>query len=262
MCYSQNKWFINAALGPSNYVGDLQDKHFATKNMKMNGSVGATYQFTPHFSTNLSVSLLKIGASDSKNGPKWMYRNLSFKSLIFETAITGEFDLINIEEPDLGNDMDNNPRQFTPYLFGGVGFFHFNPYTYDTSGKKTYLQPLHTEGEIQPYALWQFCVPVGIGAKYAITDDFRVAVEFSFRKTFTDYLDDVSRHQYADTAMLRQKYGAESAALSYRANEIPNSPYKFYGYRGEPSKKDDYYSIVVKATLQIFTHRPKFYYPH
>jgi len=262
LTYSQNKWFINGSLGPSNYVGDLQDKQLAFRGMKLNGSVGATYQFTPHFSTNLSFSLLKIGASDSKNGPKWVYRNLSFESMLFETAVTGEFDLINIEEADDGNLINENPRQFTPYLFAGIGLFHFNPYTYDQSGKQVYLQPLHTEDQNKAYSLWQVCLPFGIGAKYSVTNNFRISAEFNLRKTFTDYLDDVSQHHYADSAVLLQKYGPESASLSYRADEIPNTPYKFYGYRGNPSRKDDYYTIVIKATIQLFTHNPKFYYPH
>lgn len=262
LTYSQDKWFLSGGLGVSNYAGDLQDRQLTFKGMKMNGSVTGTYQFTPHFATNLSFSLLKVGASDSKNGSKWVYRNLSFETMLFETAVTGEFDLINIEEPDDGNYVDNNPSNFTPYLFAGIGLFHFNPYTYDQSGKKVYLQPLHTEDQSKAYSLWQFCIPFGIGAKYSVTDNFRLSAEFDLRKTFTDYLDDVSQHQYADTVLLLQKYGQQSASLSYRADEIPNSPYKFYGYRGNPSKKDDYYSIVVKATIQLFTHNAKFYYPH
>jgi hypothetical protein len=261
LTYSQSKFSVNGALGPANYVGDLQDKQFALHGMKLNASFGASYQFTPHFATNLSFAFLKIGASDSKNGPKWVYRNLSFGTMLFETAVTGEFDLINIEEPDDGNSMDNNPKRFTPYLFAGVGLFHFNPYTYDKSGKQVYLQPLHTEDQIKAYALWQFCIPIGIGVKYALTDNFRLSAEFNLRTTFTDYLDDVSVHQYADSAMLFQKYGPQSASLSYRADEIPNTEYKFYGYRGNPSKKDNYYTVIVKATIQLFTHNPKFYYP-
>ena len=259
--YSQNRWFVNGGLGPANYVGDLQDKQFALRGMKLNGTAGLSYQVAPHLYTNLSFSLLKVGATDAKNGPKWMYRNLSFETMIFETAVTGEYDLIDIEEPDDGNYVDNNLNNFTPYLFAGVGVFHFNPYTYDISGKKVYLQPLHTEDEAKAYSLWQICLPLGIGAKYAITKNFRVSAEFSFRKLFTDYLDDVSRHSYPDTTVLLQKYGPESASLSYRADEIPSSPYKFYGYRGDPTKKDNYYSLVVKATIQLFTHNPKFYYP-
>jgi hypothetical protein len=255
-CYSQfsqdrqDKWFASVAFEGMNYFGDLQDKIFTTKEMSFGASVGLSYQIIPHLSSNLYFTVGNVKASDSKNGDRWKYRNLSFQTIIFETALTAEYDIIDMETPD----KENN---FTPYIFAGVGVFHFNPFTYDASGKKVYLQPLHTEAEATPYSLWQFCIPFGVGAKYAVSNTVRLSAEFSVRKLFTDYLDDVSQHQYPDTTFLLQKYGPESAALSYRADEIPNTPYKFYGYRGNPGKKDGYYSIIVRASLQLFTGRFK-----
>ncbi len=257
--YAQSDWFINVGAGPMNYFGDLQDKKFTTVGMKYNATAGISYQASPHFVTNLSFMLGKIGASDSHNGPKWVYRNLNFQSAIFEASIVEEGDLFDITQIENAY-ADQNPNKFTPFIFAGAGIFHFNPYTYDQSGKKVYLQPLCTEGEATPYALWGLSIPFGVGVKYALSTTTVISAEFDVRKTFTDYIDDVSRFHYVDTAQLLAEHGPEAASLSYRADEIPNTPYKFYGYRGNPNKKDGYYSFVIKMSFKLFTHKPKFYY--
>jgi len=257
--YTQSQWFATVGVGPINYCGDLLDKHFTFKEMKLSGMAGITYQSSHHYSVNFSLMEGKIGASDSKNGPKWVNRNLSFESNIFEVAVTGEYDLFNITQIG-GAFADQNPNKFTPYIFTGAGIFHFNPYTYDVSGKKVYLQPLGTEGETTPYSLWQVSVPFGIGAKYLVSSTIMLSAEINFRKTFTDYIDDVSQHQYPDTVALAASHGQEAASLSYRADELPNGHYALYAYRGNPKKKDDYYNIMIKISFQLFANSPKFYY--
>jgi len=258
--YSQPEWFANVGIGPVNYVGDLQDKRFTTVEMKFNASAGLTYQATPHFAGNLSLMYGKLGAMDAKNGPKWVFRNLNFQSSLFEASITGEADLYDITQ--LENAFaDQNPQKFTPYIFAGVALFHFNPYTYDPAGTKVYLQPLGTEAQTTPYSLWAFSIPFGIGAKYALNNDVLISAEFNIRKTFTDYIDDVSQYHYPDTTALAASHGQEAATLSYRADEIPGNIYNFKdGYRGNPTKKDGYYSFMIKLSYQLFTSKPKFYY--
>jgi hypothetical protein len=100
----------------------------------------------------------------------------------------------------------------TPYVFVGVAVYHFNPYAYDTTGKKVYLQPLSTEGEGLPqypgrkeYALTQLAIPFGGGIKFRITDRVVLAYEIGMRKLFTDYLDDVSNTYVSETVLLAAK---------------------------------------------------------
>ena len=250
---------MDAGVGPMNYVGDLLDKKFTTKEMKYNGSIGISYHFKPHFRGNFYLMAGKIGASDAKNAVKWHYRNLSFETALFEGALTFEYDLKDITQPE-NSFADQNPDKFTPYIFAGLGVFHYNPYTYDLSGKKVFLQPLGTEAQTTPYSLLQVAIPYGIGVRYALNNTMLVSAEFNYRKLFTDYLDDVSQHQFPDTVALLASHGQEAASLSYRADEIPNNPYQFYGYRGNPDKKDGFYSIIIKFSYQLFTHKPKFYY--
>lgn len=260
-CYSQRQWYVNAGLGPINYVGDLQEKRFTPTGMKFAGTAGITYQLTPHFAGNFSLTVGKIGAKDADNGEKWARRNLNFQSMLFEAAVTAEADLTDINQPDDQSFADRNPDKITPYVFGGLALVHFNPYTYDLSNKKVYLQPLGTEGQAAPYSLWQISFPFGIGVKYAISNTIVLSAELSLRKTLTDYMDDVSRNHYVDTTELLATRGQEAVSLSYRADELPDNHYSFKdGYRGNPKKKDGYYGIMFKLYYQLFTTRPKFYY--
>lgn len=256
---AQKSWYITGGLGPMNYFGDLQDKQITFSQLGFSGTAGVTYQLTSHFAASLNLSYGAVKARDSKNGWKWVNRNLSFYSSIFEAAGVIQYDLFNIEQSDEHNIAEVNPQKLTPYIFAGIGMLHFNPWTYDQYGKKVYLQPLGTEAQTSPYALWSVSFPMGVGIKYALTNKIMLSGEFNFRKTLTDYMDDVSIHQYPDTAQLLITHGQEAASLSFRADEIPNNEYKFYGYRGNPNKKDGFYTFLLKISFQLHKE-PKFYY--
>ncbi len=192
-------------------------------------TLGGTYQFSRHFLTNLNVTYGKINAKDAKNGPRWINRNLDFSSNIFEGAFTVEADLFDVRyaaSEDYSN-PDAGASRITPYVFGGIGIFNFDPYTH-YNGKKVFLAPLKTEGEATPYSLWGVSFPFGIGVKYAISDNVMIAAELNYRKTNTDHIDDVSAVKYIDTVQLAQTNGPLAASLSYRADELVNPHYAMY----------------------------------
>ncbi len=174
-------------------------------------------------------------------------RNLSFKTSIKEIYTGFELSAIDISK-----------NHFTPYLFLGVSVFHFNPYTYDKNNQKIYLKLLSTEGqgladypERKPYKLTQAALAWACGVKYAINDYLIAAVEFKQRKTFTDYLDDVSS-SYVDYDKLLAAKGQLSVNLSYRGDELSNSlSYPHNGeQRGTPTEKDwIYMDMEVPAQL-------------
>ena len=230
-----------------NYAGDLQEKKITTTGGSYGLTVGGTYQFNGHILANLNLTYGQVGASDANNGPKYFYRNLNFKSNIFETAVTLEGDLFDIRSSTSG-DYSNSDAGFTritPYAFVGLGIFNFDPYT-TYNGQKVYLPPLKTEAEAEPYSLWKPVFPFGIGLKYAVSDDIVIAGEIDYRKTTTDYLDDVSTYHFVDTTTFTNPL---ARTLSYRADEIAGTKYPFYGQRGNPKKKDNYYAFMIKVTF-------------
>jgi len=85
--------------------------------------------------------------------------------------------------------MDLSKKSFSPYVFAGIAVYHFNPFTFDSTGAKIYLQPLSTEGEglqqypnVKQYNLVQMAIPFGAGIKLRITDNVVLAYEISFRQ--------------------------------------------------------------------------------
>ncbi|MEP6514485.1 MAG: DUF6089 family protein [Parafilimonas sp.] len=251
VCAEAQKFSIHAGGGIINYGGDLQKKNFTFQQAGAAFSAGASYNFANNFSVNLSLSEGKVQADDAKNGfPK---RNLNFKSNIFETALTVEADYKNIW----------TEASFTPYVFSGIALFHFNPYTYTTAGEKVFLQPLGTEGQGLPeypgtklYSPWNFAIPFGLGAKYALSNNIAIGAEISLRYLFTDYLDDVSSLKYADTTLLKNTRGAIATELSYRGDEILGSNYTIRKQRGNPQKKDVYYACLIRFTYMIGESAP------
>lgn len=140
----------------------------------------------------------------------------------------------------------------------GVAVFHFDPYTFDSSGNKYYLKLLSTEGEgfvegKPDYKLTQFSIPFGAGVKLSLTDNFNVGLEMGFRKTFTDYLDDVST-TYVDESLLLSNRGAKAVELAYRGDELkdgnPNYP-PAGAKRGNSLQKDWYYFTGVTFSFRL-----------
>ncbi len=104
--------------------------------------------------------------------------------------------------------LDHTTRRFSPFIYGDVLVFHFNPYTFDDKGNKLYLQHLSTEGQgladypdRKVYNLTQKAIGFGGGFKYIINDNVMISLDAGQRKTFTDYIDDVSK-TYVDEKKL------------------------------------------------------------
>ena len=141
-------------------------------------------------------------------------------------------------------------------MFGGIGVFKFNPQA-QLNGTWYDLQPLGTEGQglgalgydnyaADKYALIQICLPFGIGYRYKLNSHMDLAFEIGWRKTFTDYLDDVST-VYAQPDDIVKQSGPVAAKLADRSNEW-NDPNISNGYlpdnqRGDPTD-DDWYILT------------------
>ena len=237
---------LNLFAGTSNYSGDLQDKGFTLSQSHFAGGFGVSYDITDHFSVQSALTFGTISANDKYGRNK--ARNLNFNSAISEVNVGVQYFITPLSEHVL-----------TPYVFAGLAVYHFNPYTTDTVGAKTYLKPLSTEGEgfIQGknnYNLTQFAIPFGAGVKFSLSDNVNVGLELGYRKLFTDYLDDVSS-TYVDQATLLTNRGSEAVELAYRGNELKNgNPYPAGGsVRGGPKHKDWYYFTGLTASFRLFT---------
>lgn len=250
------RWHVNLTGGLSNYSGDLQDKSYTFDQSFFAFGAGAQYDVTRNFSVISNIMIMKIGASDQFNAPDLVARNLSFQSNVFEWNLLGEYTF-----------MDITQKKFSPFVFGGIAVFHYDPYAFDTLGRRLYLQPLSTEGEglpqypdVKPYNLTQFAIPFGAGIKFRVSENIVLAYEVGFRKTFTDYLDDVS-NRYVDQAILQNAKGSDAVEMAYRGNELKGgAPYPPGGTkRGSPQYKDWYYYTGIRVSIAILNRKDGFY---
>jgi hypothetical protein len=168
--------------GASNYHGDLAqeivlgESHFA-------GGIMYRHNFNPTWAGRISAMYGTISGTDD-NFDEYYYRNLSFFSDIIEFNAMMEF---NYKPFHTGKFR----KEITTYLYSGISAFHFNPKT-EVDGNVLELRPLKTEGENSDYSQFQIAIPMGIGVKYPLSKNWIVGLELGFRRTFTDYLDDVS----------------------------------------------------------------------
>lgn len=269
---------VGVSLNAMNYFGDVTPEADFTslrlKSTRPSVSVFVTRKMNARFSARGTFSWGRISGDDSKsaspnedeNLPRYK-RNLSFRNDIKELSLIGIVDLFEnrrtyLRRPD-----------FTPYAFAGVAVFHHNPKAYYDGGNPNgniasgwyELQPLGTEGQFangkdypKPYSRVQFAIPFGIGIKYKIDKRWDVGLEVTWRKTFTDYIDDVST-SYAD----KTDFGSNEAArifsdrgpeTSYPTTAGPGGFQHINGYglkgdqRGDTSDKDWYISAGVTLT--------------
>ena len=109
----------------------------------------------------------------------------------------------------------------------------------------------------KPYKLTQLNVPLGVGIKYFVTENFAVSFEIVHRKTFTDYMDDVS-NQYIDPNLFYTYLTPSQAAVADRVyNKSPlrvlNSGFSPGDKRGTKENNDAYYSAGFKLAWRLFS---------
>lgn len=207
-------------LGASNYSGDVSEQEIKWDQTHPSFSVFGRYNINQRWSFKGFVGYGKVSGADSlakKRANK--LRNTNFSSVIYEFSGHFEYNLIK-------NNLSSKGRKpLIPYLFAGIGVFHFNPKT-EYLGETYELQPLGTEGQgtttynsLEKYDLTTVCIPMGIGLKKRISRSFAVGIEFGARFTFTNYLDDVGG-KYANSQVVSRAYGPVAGKLANRTAEV------------------------------------------
>ena len=227
--------------GVANYYGDLQTLTVPAYGYKPMGGINYKFFFTPHVGVRFGASFAQLTAADSlSNIPANKARHLSFETNLFEFHGGLEVNFLPI-------DLDR--MKVSPYIFGGIGVFYYNPYTTALNGDKVFLRPLSTEGQGIPnypdrkeYKLVNASFPMGGGLKFLIGKALVITTEVGLRYCATDYLDDVSR-SYVNMDTLFAFRGAQATQLSYRGNEVAgwDGNYPNYKYQRGDSKENDWY---------------------
>lgn len=244
------EWQAELMVGAAGYSGDLTQQRVSIKQLRPAVNFNLKYNSGDYINLRGGIGYGEVFADDKNNTRADLKsRNLNFKSFILEANVIAE---INLFDPEVYTSY--------PYLLGGFGVFHFNPFTRDNNNVKTYLQPLSTEGQglkeypdRKKYALTQICFPVGLGWKWYINQKWDISYEFGYRILVTDYLDDVSK-TYVNPNVLATEKGPKSAELAYRGT----APFQYEGeVRGNAAINDIYFFSGIKISTKLGHIRKK-----
>lgn len=265
---SQTNLEIGVGAGPSMYQGDLSYDIINLKFIAWNIGAYIRTAFSKRIYFRTGIHFGKIKGDDKAYGNlydpiQYPYgrgssrqsvfyqrykRNLNFNSYIFEWNVLAE---INLYDPR----TKRPPGRPLPYLFGGLGIFRFNPRTVDRYGNKVLLR-YHATEMYKHYSKWQFCIPIGLGVRINPDQQFSVSIEGGWRKTFTDWIDDIS-HNYAGPSAANNKYLKELSDRSGEVNpawgdmwdKVTLDPNQYI--RGNPKTKDSYYFLMVCLNYKL-----------
>lgn len=238
-----NSWSYTIYAGASNLLSDLGGSD-------LNGSTGIRdinmKAFRPalglglqHHRNNVNytadIILTRLVGNDAyTDAPGRQIRNLSVRTDVVEASLKAE--ILPFKHNKVLNGF---------YLNGGIGAFYFQPKAnYNDDWYK--LRPLGTEGQNyltgqRPYNVVSMVIPFGYGYKFQLNRWSTLKLDFSLRKTFTDYIDDVSG-VYANTASISESGGAIAGILADRSvNGMTEG-----GQRGNGSSNDNYFLIGLK----------------
>lgn len=244
-----------AGVSTSHFLGDLGGKPTLGTNDLQDLDLGSTrFAITTGlrihmgkkfaFRTNLWYAQLAGDDKFTRNRER-RGRNLSFYTNIFEADAVMEINLFRTAD-----------KRKIFYVFGGIGYFAFNPKT-KMNGQVYELRDYGTEGQYaiagkKPYDLHSMCFPLGFGYKILLSKKAYLTIEVNSRKTRTDYIDDVSTN-YVDASLLTAAKGPTAAALADRnISDIPgfSSP---GAIRGDPKDNDNFFFFSFSYNYAINT---------
>ncbi len=235
---------LGVTAGGMYYMGDLNPEKLFELTQP---AVGFVYKYNFNNRVALKTGLLAGSVTGDDSITKYrIERGLNFNSEVYELSAVIEFNFLDY--------FTGSSRNYiSPFIFGGIGTFIYNPKA--TYGSTTYiLRNERTEGT--DYTLgtgvpaMSVCFPFGIGIKYSLTDFIGLTAEWGMRKILTDYLDDVHSVYPA------RPVGGNGLPQSYPVYVDPNDKHDQGMQRGN-SKDNDWYGYAGISLMFRINFRGK-----
>jgi hypothetical protein len=185
---------IGFGIGTFNYTGDL----VRTYNFG-NSQPAATVFYRSNISKVISMRTAltggKLAASDANPIDVFAAKRASsFNIFLLEASAGFEYHFLDWRD-------SKRPLRFTPYIYAGAAMFIISGNTAKNA----------------PYSNVQPAIPFGVGMKYVLNPNWYISLEFAMRKTFFDYLDNISD---GNVGIKNYRYG----------NSFDNDNYFFLGF--------------------------------
>ncbi|MDP2388470.1 MAG: DUF6089 family protein [Bacteroidota bacterium] len=266
--------------GAGNFLGDLggknqigKDYSYADLEMSLTRpsvTAGYRYRLAKHWGWRSDLNYMRLWGKDALTEEIFRNnRNLSFRTDLVELSTNLEFAIYINKGGNRYHIKNTRKRRYKSnshyiYFFGGVGAFYFNPKA-QYNDQWYALQPLSTEGQGLPggpkkYKRVSVSIPMGMGYRLSLSKQWTIGLEYNFRKTFTDYIDDV-HGTYFDPELLFQYKGPVAVALADPSKGViptatmPNSDGT--GAQRGDKQLDSYMALEIKVGYILKTKKRK-----
>lgn len=264
--YYRNSFHIS--LGATNFLGEvggrdqigspfLWDLEIVATRPSI--QIGYGYNITEDITLMINGAWgILTGADSLTKEPFRHNRNITFKSNLWELALIGRYKILQEETAGKRYKL-RKVRGKKAFVFGiwveaGLGFFFFEPKA-QYKGRWYKLRTLSTEGQgikpgTKPYKNYSFAIPLNFGFTYSLDIKNRIELGVSWRKTFTDYIDDTST-EYYDKEQIRAYKGDVAAYFSNPCictEDWQKWSTKPGQQRGDPKDKDAYVLLYITYT--------------
>lgn len=274
------KFEIGLGLGPLFFLGDLGGNlgkgSYFVKDVnlpvtKMQKGLFINYYPQEWLGFRVAANHGVLEGADSlikEKGGDESFRHV--RNLHFRTSIVEAYAAVEIYPTVFFEEYEGLQGKIRPYGVIGVGMFKFKPQTQyrSNNGVSRYvdLEPLRIEGQGMDeypdrprYKLTQLEIPMGAGVKWYVKENMYMGFELLYRKTFTDYVDDLSK-DYIDPALYDKYLTPENAAVArvVQNRKLGSGPSSnggtfFVGEeRGNPKNNDTFFSSILRFGWRLF----------
>jgi hypothetical protein len=302
------RWRYNIVfgIGATNFLGELGGadmigtdflRDFEIRATRPVGQMGLRYYMLEWLSVRGGFTIGILRGDDSRTGRNGyvtddmarirLNRNLHFRSVVAELDVYIEWLVFTTGRQftyKTGHTRQLLFKGLSAAVFTGITGLYFNPKARGPDGRWHSLQPMSTEGQgiiptREKYSRFTLALPMGFYINYKLNEDWLIGLEYSWRYTMTDYMDDVST-TYIDKEYIRRERGDLAAYMSdpnigIYDHEVytwdpGNQSWKSLGWmkatgasqqRGDPRDDDSYMFAMLTLTRKLKTTRkgmPKF----
>lgn len=272
-------------LGGADGIGTQGFRDFNFGAIRPGATIGYRYHLMQYLALKGTIAFGYVYGDDRLTDEVFRNRrNIHFRSPVLETSVQGEYYFWHVDR--LGDRYRRITRSrgwigwdFKAYVFAGIGGFYFEPQARFLAADFNQndfpgvipaeglppdgwynLRALRTEGQgyfptRDTYSPLGLVVPMGVGITFSMSRELTFGVEYGFRKTFTDYIDDVSTlyidpNAYGEmfddprTAFLAQYFGNPTTDNNHAQTKPAEQ-------RGNPHNDDAYMFLFVTLSYKF-----------
>jgi OOP family OmpA-OmpF porin len=200
------RWEVGLQAGVSQGQTDFVD--FGINELNPGGGLLLRYHLDDIAALRLNVLYAEISGDDAQD-TKFAPRGFSFSAPLTEASLMFELDLLGKRRWD---EKDSFKKIISPYIFGGAGYAFTKPYTNYNEANNTPIRDAINLDKLHMYD-GHFVVPMGVGIKADLNENWVIGVEAGVRLLFNDYLDGVSN---SGNPRKNDTYTLTSVTATYR----------------------------------------------